>query len=476
MPVRPGDAPELRLGRGRVKETAPPPSFGTGRQAASEAPGQAGGVCGSGARFCPQPRGAERKTAKVTEGPSAVASILIVDDHPGNLLALEGALAPLGQRLVRASTGEEALRAALREEFACVLLDVHMGGGIDGFETARLLKGREKSRHTPILFLTGTVQDQSFLHRAYEHGAVDYLLKPFDPDVLLAKVRVFTDLYLLRERVKGIERAEAAREEAERQRALLEARAAQMQQLAQEREHALRLRDEFLTVAAHELKTPLTPLHLRLASLARVTEAEPTGALSHGRLAQELDVMRRQVRKLADLINDLLDASRIAAGRLQPGAREPVDLGQLAQEVAARLQPAARESGSALDVRVEAPSPVALVDRPRIEQVLSNLLTNALTYGGGEPVLVSVRAEGERAVLQVQDRGIGIATAQLARIFERYERAVSESHYGGLGLGLYIARQIVEDHGGRIRAESRPGEGSTFTVDLPLSPPPPPGA
>ena len=140
------------------------------------------------------PRG---RTHQVRSHPSS-ASILMVDDHPANLLALEAALAPLGQRLVRADSGEAALRAALKEEFAAILLDVHMGGGIDGFETARLLKMREQSKHTPILFLTGTVQDQSFLHRAYAHGAVDYLLKPFDPDVLLAKVRVFTDLYLLR--------------------------------------------------------------------------------------------------------------------------------------------------------------------------------------------------------------------------------------------------------------------------------------
>ncbi|HET9452416.1 MAG TPA: response regulator, partial [Aggregicoccus sp.] len=179
----------------------------------------------------------------MTKSPSA-ASILMVDDHASNLLALEAALAPLGQRLVRATSGEDALRAALREEFACILLDVHMGGGMDGFETARILKTRERSRHTPILFLTGTVQDRGFLHRAYEYGAVDYLLKPFDPDVLLAKVKVFTDLYLLRERVKRFEREEAAREEAERQRARLEATIAQMQQLAQERERALKLRDE----------------------------------------------------------------------------------------------------------------------------------------------------------------------------------------------------------------------------------------
>jgi signal transduction histidine kinase len=397
----------------------------------------------------------------------------MVDDHPANLLALEGALAPLGQRLVRADSGEAALRAALKEEFAAILLDVHMGGGIDGFETARLLKLREQSKHTPILFLTGTVQDQSFLHRAYAHGAVDYLLKPFDPDVLLAKVRVFTDLFLLRERVKHFERSEAARVEAERQRALLEQTLAQMREAMAEREQALRLRDEFLSVAAHELKTPLTPLHLRLARLARAVEAEPSGALPHARLGEDLGVMRRQVRKLTELINDLLDVNRITAGRLLPGPPEPVDLGQVAREVAARLAPAAREAGSEVQVRVEAPEgAVGLWDRGRIEQVVTNLLTNALTYGNGCPVLVSVSTHDTQAVLRVRDEGIGIAPEHLPRIFERFERAVSESHYGGLGLGLYIARQIVEAHGGRIHVDSKPGEGATFTVELPRSPSP----
>jgi signal transduction histidine kinase len=197
-------------------------------------------------------------------------------------------------------------------------------------------------------------------------------------------------------------------------------------------------------------------------------ENEPGGALSHARLGQELEVLRRQVRKLADLINDLLDVSRIAAGRLQPGAREPVELGQLAREVVERLRPAALEAGSELRVSVETPGGVTgNWDRRRIEQVVTNLLTNALTYGGGCPVLLSVGVQGERAVLRVTDEGIGIAPQHLARIFERFERAVSESHYGGLGLGLYIARQIVEEHGGRIHVDSQLGSGATFTVELP---------
>jgi signal transduction histidine kinase len=232
---------------------------------------------------------------------------------------------------------------------------------------------------------------------------------------------------------------------------------------------AVRLRDEFLSVASHELKTPLTPLTLKLDSLARALQAEPgTGfAAQHGR---DVDVMRRQVKRLSDLVNDLLDVSRIASGRMRLDL-ERVDLAALAREVCLRFQPEADRAGC--ELRVSAPGPAeGYWDRLRLEQVLGNLLSNALKYGAGKPIHVQVRADGARAWLVVRDEGIGIAPEALGRIFEKFERAVSERNYGGLGLGLHVARTLAESMDGALRVESAPGEGATFTLELPIAPPP----
>ncbi|WP_240360251.1 PAS domain-containing sensor histidine kinase [Pyxidicoccus caerfyrddinensis] len=232
-------------------------------------------------------------------------------------------------------------------------------------------------------------------------------------------------------------------------------------------QEAIRARDEFLSVASHELKTPLTSLGLRLHALSRAIDADPDSAVSrrHGR---EVAAMKRQVTRLAELIDGLLDVSRISTGRLRIH-REPVDLAALVQEMVARFVPEAERSGSELDVRPSAPC-VGSWDRLRMEQVVSNLLSNALKYGAGRPVHVHVEEVDGRARLWVRDEGIGIDAAAHARIFQKFERAVSERHYGGLGLGLYVVRTLVEAMEGTIRVESQPGEGATFIVDLPLQP------
>jgi len=171
------------------------------------------------------------------------------------------------------------------------------------------------------------------------------------------------------------------------------------------------------------------------------------------------------VRKLADLIRDLLDVSRLAHGKLSLNP-EDVDLAALTREVTAGLAPEAERAGCALEVHEAGPL-VGHWDRMRLEQVLSNLLTNALKYGAGQPIRVDVRAEAEEAVLEVRDGGIGIEEEHLARIFGKFERAVSERHYGGLGLGLYITQQVVQAMGGSIQVESQPGHGATFRVRFP---------
>ncbi|WP_317987790.1 sensor histidine kinase [Hyalangium gracile] len=237
--------------------------------------------------------------------------------------------------------------------------------------------------------------------------------------------------------------------------------------LYHEAEEAVRLRDEFLGIASHELKTPLTPLRLKLQAMQRQASEAMVGGtpLSAERVSDSLDVALRQVRKLTDLVDNLLDVSRISAGRLRLELEE-VDLSSVAAELLSRFAPSAEKLGCALELH--APEPVfGRWDRLRVEQVVTNLLSNALKYGAGRPVVVRVEEDGERARLTVEDQGIGIAEEDLGRIFERFERAVSDRHYGGLGLGLYITRQIVEAFGGTVRVTSSPGNGSTFTLELP---------
>lgn len=236
--------------------------------------------------------------------------------------------------------------------------------------------------------------------------------------------------------------------------------------LYQHAQKAVRLRDDFLGIAGHELRTPLTALQLSLQSLARLPAME-RGA--NDVAARRLASCLRQVDRLGRLINELLDVSRITAGRLslQP---EAVDLVALTRDVLARMADELARAGCpvALDA-IEGERLWGRWDRERIDQVLTNLLTNAAKYGRGKPITVSVRRHEGTARLSVRDEGIGIAPEDQARIFERFERAVSERNYGGLGLGLWIVRQIVGAHGGEVRVKSALGEGATFIVDLPFS-------
>jgi PAS domain S-box-containing protein len=237
--------------------------------------------------------------------------------------------------------------------------------------------------------------------------------------------------------------------------------------LYRDAQQAVRVREEFLQVASHELKTPLTPLLLKLQMLTRAAESHPREQWP--RMTEDLAMMRQQVRRLSQLMDELLDVSRISSGRFTLHM-ERVDLAALVRETAARFKPEVLRLGGRLEV--EAPERVeGLWDRQRLEQVVTNLLSNALKYGDGKPVRVRVATAGTRARLVVSDQGIGIARDALLRIFGKFERAVSERHYGGLGLGLYITRQIVEALGGTIQVASEQGQGSTFTVELPLAPP-----
>jgi PAS domain S-box-containing protein len=637
-------------------------------------------------------------------GPISVA-VLIVDDRAENRAALRALLPTAEYRVVEASSGPEALRKLLDEEFAVLLIDVLMPG-MDGFELAAAVRERERTAAVPIVFLTGQAVEAENLHKAYQVGGVDFLIKPLVSNMVAAKVAVFAELFRQRKRIEhqAAMLVEAERRETElrlietglaserRYRALAEAiphivwtarpdgqidyfnqrwfeytglsqadtagswvaalhpddlaRCQQMWQealasglkqavecrllgrdatyrwqlcravpergttgpilswlgtftdiedqkraeeflaefkgtldavldavlifhpndwrfqytnqgasallgysadelgrmrpvdvlvdydeaafrellaplndgsrtvltleaqfrrrdyrtvpvemslqlirtdggrlvaiarditerkraqlerelLYREAVDAVRTRDEFLSVASHELKSPIAALHLQVDSILRA-RARGKGPLTPEQMAAKLDVVARQTARLARMIDELMDVSRIAAKRLRLDIEE-VDLSAIVRDVASRHAEEAARAGSALEVRADAPV-VGRWDRIRLEQVVTNLLTNAVKFGAGRPIELAVEGQGPEVRLTVADHGIGIAPEDVERIFQRYEQAVTSRTYGGLGLGLYIVHQIVEAHGGTIRVESQSGAGTRFTVDLP---------
>ena len=231
--------------------------------------------------------------------------------------------------------------------------------------------------------------------------------------------------------------------------------------------NAVRARDDFLAIASHELKTPLTALQLHVETLVR-RRGEGGAAVERAG-----EAIRRQVARLAALVNTLLDVSRLNESRLQLRL-EPVDLAAVVHEVAGRFAAEAEHVGSPIHVEGEGPIP-GLWDRLRVEQVVTNLLSNAVKYGDGKPISVRVAGGPRTASLVVADQGIGIASEEQERIFERFERGGAAQGYGGLGIGLWIARELVVAHGGSIEVESAVGAGAAFHVELPLeraAPPP----
>jgi PAS domain S-box-containing protein len=264
-------------------------------------------------------------------------------------------------------------------------------------------------------------------------------------------------------RVDGGRIVAIARDITDRKRAQLE-----RELLYREAVDAIRTRDEFLSIASHELRTPLASLQLQLQMLLRPSAKDPPAAGLSDQIKARLGAATKQAERLNQLIGELMDVSKIAAGRLSLHLEE-TDLWALVREVLLRLGDEAAKARCPISL-VEPVAVVGRWDRVRIEQVVTNLLTNALKFGAGSPIDVVVESTGHRGRVSVRDRGIGVAPEDTERIFHRYEQAVSARDYGGMGLGLYIVRQIVEAHGGTIRVESEPGSGSTFIVDLPFEP------
>lgn len=239
--------------------------------------------------------------------------------------------------------------------------------------------------------------------------------------------------------------------------------------LYREAQEAVRAREEFLSIASHELKTPLTALQLQVDSLLLAAQDGRFAQLAPAQMERKFDTVAQQTSRLNKLVNELLDISRILNGRIEL-EYEAVELVGLVSETIARFREQSQLAGC--PITLHAPQSVAGVfDRLRTEQILTNLLSNAIKYGPGKPIDVSINVDAPTVSLHVRDRGIGIALKHQERIFARFERAVSVRHYGGLGLGLYIVRQVLDALGGTISVRSEEGAGSTFSVTLPLAPP-----
>jgi signal transduction histidine kinase len=390
-----------------------------------------------------------------------IANILIVDDLPENLLALNALIRSENRRIFQASKGEDALDLLLQHEFALAILDVQMPG-MNGFELAELMRGTEKTRHIPIIFVTAAGKESNYSFKGYEAGAIDFLYKPLDMDAVRSKVSIFVELYCQRnETRRQLLALEKSRQE---QEALLK----ELQVTQLELQKAVLMRDDFMSLVAHELRTPLNTLFLE----SKMRKMQ----LDRGRIevfdAPYLEKMvardQRQIQSMVRLIDDMLDVSRITSNRLSIRVKE-VDLAALLERVAGDLSNQVAAAACSLTVHANTAITVA-VDEFRIEQVLINLLTNALRYGKGKPVEITLTAMTESARIDVRDQGIGISEFDQQRVFGQFERANGNDGIGGLGLGLFITRQLVEAHGGQISVQSSLGEGSVFSVTLPLSP------
>jgi signal transduction histidine kinase len=384
---------------------------------------------------------------------SEVINILLVDDEPRNLDALEAILADPGYRLLRASDADSALRLLLENDVAAIVLDIKMPG-VSGFELAALIKGTKKFRQIPIVFMTAYLLDDQDIITGYGTGAVDYLTKPVNPQILRLKVAVLADLFRktralaelnqhlearVRERTAELAKSEAALREADQQK------------------------DSFLATLAHELRNPLAPLRTGLDILRANPEPMTT--------ARTLAAMNRQLEHMVRLVDDLLDVSRISRGTLEM-RKERVELSAVIAGAVETATPAFTKRNQSVAIDAEA-GVKALVDPARVAQIIANLLHNASKHSpSGARVRVELRGEGDTACIRVLDEGAGIPSNQLARVFDMFtkiERS-TESANDGLGIGLALSRQLAQLNGGTLTASSAgEGKGATFTLSLPVS-------
>ena len=367
--------------------------------------------------------------------------ILIVDDNPENIYSLKKVLELNDFKVDTAHSGEEALKKILKNTYILIILDVQMPG-MDGFEVAETISGYSKTKDVPIIFLSAVNTDKRFITRGYASGGIDYITKPVDADILLLKVKTFYRLY--------------------EQAAELKATQAYLREEIEFRKEAENKKDEFISIASHELKTPLTSIKGYIQILQRSLEKYPEDGIKN-----YLNRTQLQIGKLSSLVADLLDISKIESGKIEYNiqsfdfglmVKNTVEIVEQTHECAITLK------SSVENIRIHG-------DETRLEQVIINYLTNALKYSPNcKDVEVHYRlTEDNQIYLGVKDFGIGIPPELQDRIFDKFYRVEeSSTRFQGLGIGLYISSEIIKRHRGTFGVLSKPNEGSEFYFTLPL--------
>ncbi|MEZ0228838.1 MAG: ATP-binding protein [Planctomycetota bacterium] len=450
--------------------------------------------------------------AEPTAATDDKVNVLLVDDQPENLLALRSTLEGIGQNLVTARSGREALKYLLTHDCALIILDVLMPE-IDGFETAQLIREREACRQIPIIFLTAGDRNDDKVFKGYSVGAVDYLHKPFNMEVLRSKTHVFVELAkktelikkqerLLREsekrdhereieetkrrheaesyRIKGelllkemeAAKARAALELAETRAHLLgdlEKKNAELERAKLQAERESSFKSKFLAGMSHELRTPLNAI----IGFSEMLEQELFGSLNE-RQKEYVGLVLQSGRHLLALVNDILDISKVEAGRMSLD-RERMSFDKVVASVADITRALAVRQGVTLDLGVPRGLPEIDVDLLRMKQVLYNLLSNAIKFTpAGGVVVLTARTSGAELEFSIEDSGIGIKPEDLPRLFHEFEqievpKGALPVKPEGTGLGLALTKRLVALHGGTIAIESEPQRGTRVRVRVPLA-------
>ena len=428
--------------------------------------------------------------------PPEKVNILLVDDQPARLLTYQSVLSELGQNLVSARSGIEALEKLMRDEFAVVLLDVSMPE-MDGFEAARLIHEHPRFERTPIIFVTGVHMSELDRLKGYKVGAVDYVSIPVVPEILRSKVAVLVELYCKRRELRALNRnlaeanerlamantalqAEKTRElealnvslqqanaELERANAALQGEVTVRSRAEDALRQADRHKDEFLAMLAHELRNPLAPIRNAVHLMRMKALQDPQMCLAR-------DVIERQLSQLTRLVDDLLDVSRITRGKINL-TRQPLKVSELIARAVETVEPIIQGRSQVLTVELPEQPPVVDGDCMRLTQAIANVLGNAAKYTDtGGSIVLQVCARARDVEIRVRDTGIGIPAEVLPKIFDLFTQLDQrmERPQSGLGIGLALVRRLVEMHGGSVSALSEgAGRGSEFVICLPLMTP-----